>query len=163
VGGELHLSRKSGVEGRGHLSHDIEQLLHLRDLLEVLDILRLVEVAEQLLNGVAVVHPLVKKGLGRDLGVLGSHGLLGRLAAGVRVGAVALTLASLGRLSGGRGGRWGAAGAARVVVHTLHVVLKVPLPGKSVSGNASLATIIVAEEGLVTMSMEPVGLPLMTK
>lgn len=48
-------------------------------------------------------------------------------------------------------------------MHTLHVVLEVPLAGKSIARNAALAAFVLAEEGLVTVSMESVGLTLMAK
>lgn len=50
-----------------------------------------------------------------------------------------------------------------VVVHTLHVVLEVPLAGEAVSRNTALATFILAQEGLVTMAMETMSLTLVAK
>ena len=43
------------------------------------------------------------------------------------------------------------------------MVLQVPLAGKSVAGDAALTSIIMAEEGLLTVSMQTVCLTLMAK
>lgn len=43
------------------------------------------------------------------------------------------------------------------------MVLEVPLPRESVSGNAALTAVVMAKEGLVAMSVEPMSLALMSK
>jgi hypothetical protein len=48
-------------------------------------------------------------------------------------------------------------------VYTLHVVTKVPVAGKAISGHTSLATFIGAEERFVAVSMHGVGFTLMAE
>ena len=50
-----------------------------------------------------------------------------------------------------------------VVVNTLHMVLEIPLAGESVARYAALASFILAEERLVTVPVEAMGLALMTE
>jgi hypothetical protein len=54
-------------------------------------------------------------------------------------------------------------GLSGVVVHTLHVVTKIPVAGKAISEDASFTTIIGTEEGLVAVSMHGVGFTLMSE
>lgn len=134
-------------------------------MLDVLGILGLDNGLEEVLHGLTVLHPLVKKGLGRGLlGLLGNgHGLDDRLAAGggLSLSHFSLALTSLGRLGGSVGGR--ATGASVVVVDALHVVAKVPLAGESISGHGTLTSLVDAKERLVTMAMESVSLTLMAE
>lgn len=153
------------VEVVGELHHGSEALLHGDDVLNVLGILGLDKGLEEVLHGLTVLHPLVKKGLGRRLlGLLGNgHGLDGRLAAGggLSLGHFSLALTSLGRLGGSAGGR--ATGASVVVVDALHVVSEVPLAGESISGHGTLTSLVDTKERLVTMAMKSVGLTLMAE
>jgi hypothetical protein len=48
-------------------------------------------------------------------------------------------------------------------MNALHVVTKVPVAWEAISWSSALATLISAEERLVTMSMHSVGFTLMTK
>lgn len=50
-----------------------------------------------------------------------------------------------------------------VVVHTLHVIAEVPLAREAVALNGTLAALIDAEEGLVTVSMQSVSLTFVTQ
>lgn len=43
------------------------------------------------------------------------------------------------------------------------MVLEVPLAGESIAGNTALAAFVLAQEGLVAMSVKSVGLALMAK
>lgn len=121
---------------------------------------------DEFLDGFAVVHPLLQERLGRGLlCFLGGHILLGRLAAGdlSLLRALRLPLATLGgRLDGGAAGR-GSAGASMVIVDALHVVLEVPLAGKSISRHTALTALVLAKEWLLTMSMEAMSFALVTE
>lgn len=48
-------------------------------------------------------------------------------------------------------------------MNTLHVIAKVPLAGKAISGKTALATIIGAKEGFVAVSVHGVGFALMAE
>jgi hypothetical protein len=138
--------------------------LDLHDLLDAPSVLGLIETAENLLHGLAAVHPLLQQGLDSNLLRLGGQDRLDRgLAAGggLRLGTLRLALAALGRLARGRRGR--ATSTAVVVVNTLHVVPKVPLAGEAVARDSTLATLVHAQEGLVAVSVESMGLALMSK
>jgi hypothetical protein len=162
-GGE-DISRWHDAQVRGHLGHGVEATLHLSDLLNVPDVLGLVEAAQNVLDDLAVVEPLLKQGLGGHLLSLnGLHRLDGALAAwgGLSLRDFSLPLAALGLLAGSRGGR--TAGTTVVTVNALHVVAEVPLAGESISGSGAVATKVAAQERLVTVAVETVGLTLMTE
>lgn len=48
-------------------------------------------------------------------------------------------------------------------MHPLHVVPKVPLPGKSISGKSTFTSFIRAAVGFVAMAVHSVGLTLVTE
>lgn len=92
-----------GIEVVGKLHHGTQTVLESSDVLEVLGILRLDEVSHEALHSLAVLHPLVNKGLGHVLlGLRGRrHRLDSRLAAvgSLSLGSLSLALTSLSRLS----------------------------------------------------------------
>lgn len=156
--------RRNAIRGRGgHLGHGVEVLLNLSDLVHASNVLGLLQQAEHLLDSAAVVHPLLDKGLSSGLlGLLGGHHLLGCLTAG-GIGVVALPLAALGLANLGNSRRGRSAGAANIVVHTLHVVLEVPLAREAISGNVTLTAIIGATERAVAVSVKTVSLALVAE
>lgn len=90
--------------GVAHRRHHREMPLHAVEVLHGAHVVGVVQVADSLLDGLAVVHPLLQEGLGSRLGLLRGHALLGRLAAGL--GAFRLPLAALGRVLNGRLTGW---------------------------------------------------------
>ena len=164
-GRRKNIRPRHGVEFRAHLGHHGQALLHLSDLLDGAGI-RWLKALGHLLERLAAVHPLLQEGLGDGhLGLLGGYALLGCLAAraGLRLGDIRLALPSLaGLLDRGVSGR-GPTGASMVVVDTLHVVLEVPLAGKSVARDATLAAFILAEEWFVAVTMKAMRLALMAE
>ena len=106
-------------------------------------------------------------------GNLGSLGRAGRLlaAAGDKIrNILALPLAALGVLVsvgasvvGHRRSTGGADSAAVVVVNASHVVLEVPVPGESITGDGTVATLVSAQVGLVAMAVHGVSLTLMAQ
>jgi hypothetical protein len=164
AGGRKDVGLGRSAHLRGHLGHGSQVALDLHDLLDAPSVLGLIETAENLLHGLAAVHPLLQQGLDSNLLRLGGQDRLDRgLAAGggLRLGTLRLALAALGRLARGRRGR--ATSTAVVVVNTLHVVPKVPLAGEAVARDSTLATLVHAQEGLVAVSVESMGLTLMSE
>lgn len=56
-----------GIEVVGELHHGTQAVLESSDVLKVLGVLRLDEVSHEALHSLAVLHPLVNKGLGHVL------------------------------------------------------------------------------------------------
>jgi uncharacterized membrane protein YadS len=50
-----------------------------------------------------------------------------------------------------------------IVMNSLHVILKIPLAGKTIADDATLTALIVAKERLIAMAMEAVGLTLVAE
>lgn len=161
----LHLCLGGGIgDVCGHLEHDVKALLGLRDVVEALGIVRLVHSEDNLLQRLALVQPLLNKRLdGGLLGFRGRHRLDRGLAAGrdLGLGSIGLALPSLGSLLSSRGR--GAASAAVIIVNSLHVVPKVPLARETAAHDRSLTALVHAEERLVAMTMQTVGLALVAK
>jgi hypothetical protein len=92
-----------GIEVVGELHHGTKAVLESSDVLEVLGVFRLDETSHEALHSLAVLHPLVNKGLGHVLlGLRGRwHRLDSRLAAvgSLSLGSLSLALTSLSRLS----------------------------------------------------------------
>jgi hypothetical protein len=74
-----------------------------------------------------------------------------------------LTLLALGRPWWLRRSRVVALWLSDIIVHTLHVVTKVPVAWEAITSDAALTTLIGAKEGLITMSMHSVGFTLMSQ
>ena len=161
--------RSNGV---GNLLHGVQKAPDLAIVLRSLGS----EPVNQLPEALVLIFPLLHGLVSVPVGVRHWHGLDGRLAAaGLR--GIGLALPALGRLgrmhsggpgrgssSGGRGHRGHGLGRdSIVVVDASHVVLQVPLTGESVARQGAVATIVGAEEGLVTMAMHRVGFPLVAE
>lgn len=152
------------------LAHDGQKVVGILDELRVLHVLGLVEVTNNVLQSLAVGHPLLDEGLGGRLLLDSSlhDGRLGGDLAGGWCGSDGgglgriLALAALGALlavaDAGRGSR-----NAVVVVNTAHMILQVPLAWESIAGHGTVASFIGAQEGLVAVAVHGMSLTLMAE
>lgn len=148
-----------------HLAHGREETLCLLDELGVPCALGLFHATNDVFESLLVRSPFLDKrllGLGSPGSCLHGVSLCRRLAAGRSRGfGCLLALPTLGLLILGGPGR--SSWKPVIVVYTAHMVPKIPLTGKAVSGNGAVATFVGAEERLVAMPMHRVSLPLVSK
>lgn len=60
-------------------------------------------------------------------------------------------------------GTTGTSGCAWIIVYALHVVIKIPATRETIASNAALAPVILAKEGLISMSVHGVGFSLVAQ
>lgn len=138
-------------------------LLHLTDVAERSVVLGGSHSAEDALECLVVLLPLLNERLGRKL--LRAL-LLGRLCGCLALASrcllcLGLALAALNRLSHRH--RAKEVSLSDIIVNALHVVTKVPLSRKALAFLRALTALISAEEGLVAVAMQAVGLTLMAQ
>lgn len=156
--------RRCRAQFLGHVRHVGKTFLHVADLLQAAGVIWLVQAADNLLDHASLVEPLLEEWLGRRLlGICHRHRLERRLAVAILgLCPLRLSLATFGGLCVGAGWRR-AASTAVIVVHALHVVSQIPLTRESAAWNSALTALVDAKEGLVAMSVQSMGLALVSQ